>query len=57
MTHLLFTDVNALDGTRAEPFPGQVLIEGERIAEVWHAWHVSDASASTARRPADARAD
>ena len=35
MIHLLFTNVNILDCTGAESFPGQVLVEGERIKEVW----------------------
>jgi imidazolonepropionase-like amidohydrolase len=37
MGRLLFTNVNVLDCTGAEPFPGQVLIEGEHIKEVWRA--------------------
>ncbi len=37
MTHLLFTNVSILDCTGAGSFPGQVLVEGERIKEVWHA--------------------
>jgi imidazolonepropionase-like amidohydrolase len=37
MTHLLFTNVSVLDCTGAEPFAGQVLLEGESIKDVWHA--------------------
>lgn len=36
MTRTLIRHVNILDGTGAAPFAGQVLIEGERIAAVWH---------------------
>jgi imidazolonepropionase-like amidohydrolase len=36
MTRILFDDVNVLDATGAKPFSGSVLVEGERIREVWH---------------------
>jgi imidazolonepropionase-like amidohydrolase len=35
MARLLFTDVLVLDCTGAPPFRGQVLLDGERIQEVW----------------------
>ena len=34
MTRTLFTDITILDCTGAEPYPGEVLIEGPRIAAV-----------------------
>jgi imidazolonepropionase-like amidohydrolase len=34
MTRLLFTDVAVLDGSGADPFPGQVLVDGNRIVAV-----------------------
>ena len=34
MTRTLFTGVTILDCTGAEPYPGEVLVEGSRIAEV-----------------------
>ena len=34
MTRILFTNVNILDCTGAQPFAGEVLIEGNRIKEV-----------------------
>lgn len=34
MTATLITNVSIFDGTGAAPFPGQVLVEGERIAKV-----------------------
>lgn len=34
MTPVLFTDVRVFDGTGQDPFPAQVLVEGNRIAEV-----------------------
>jgi imidazolonepropionase-like amidohydrolase len=37
MSRILFTNVDVLDCTGAEPFAGQVLVEGEQIKEVWHA--------------------
>jgi len=43
---LLFTDVNVLDCSGAPPFAGVVLVEGDRIKEVWRreqAPRVSDA--------------
>jgi imidazolonepropionase-like amidohydrolase len=37
MSRILFTNVEVLDCTGADAFAGQVLIEGERIKEVWRA--------------------
>jgi imidazolonepropionase-like amidohydrolase len=37
MARTLFTDVKVLDCTGEAPFDGRVLVEGERIREVWHA--------------------
>jgi imidazolonepropionase-like amidohydrolase len=37
VSRLLFINVNVLDCTGARPFPGEVLVEGERIREVWPA--------------------
>jgi imidazolonepropionase-like amidohydrolase len=34
MTRLLFTDVTVLDGSGADPFAGQVLVDGNRIVAV-----------------------
>lgn len=34
MSRILFTDVSIFDGSGSAPFPGQVLIDGERIAAV-----------------------
>ncbi|WP_369033066.1 MULTISPECIES: amidohydrolase family protein [Streptomyces] len=34
MTRTLFTDVQIFDGTGRDPFPGQVLVEGDRITAV-----------------------
>ena len=34
MTRTLFTDVQVFDGTGRDPFPAQVLVEGDRITEV-----------------------
>src|SRR5579872_5819305 len=34
MTRTLFTNVSIIDGSGAAPFPGQVLLEGNRIAAV-----------------------
>jgi imidazolonepropionase-like amidohydrolase len=34
MTRILITNVSVFDGTGALPFPGQLLIEGERIKAV-----------------------
>ncbi len=36
MNKTLFTDVRVLDCTGADPFPGEVLVEGNRIAAVSH---------------------
>ncbi len=35
MTRTLFTNVHILDCTGSPPFPGEVLVEGERITGVW----------------------
>lgn len=35
MTRILFKNVNILDCTGAAPFAGQVLVEDERISEIW----------------------
>jgi len=46
MTRILFRNVRVLDCTGASPFDGQVLVEDERIREVWpqaHAVDVADA--------------
>ncbi|HXV06910.1 MAG TPA: amidohydrolase family protein [Burkholderiales bacterium] len=37
MTRILFTNCKVLDCTGASPFSGSVLVEGERIHEVWRA--------------------
>jgi imidazolonepropionase-like amidohydrolase len=37
MSRILFTNITVLDCTGADPFPGQVLVEGQRIKEVWRA--------------------
>ncbi len=37
MSRILFTNVEVLDCTGADAFAGQVLVEGERIQEVWRA--------------------
>ena len=37
MSRILFTNVEVLDCTGADAFAGQVLVEGERIKEVWRA--------------------
>ena len=34
MTKTLFTQVRVLDGSGADPFDGEVLVDGERIAAV-----------------------
>ncbi len=34
---ILISNAKVLDGTGAPPFDGSVLVEGERIREVWHA--------------------
>jgi len=34
MTATLFTNVSVFDGTGAEPFPGEVLVQGNRIAAI-----------------------
>jgi imidazolonepropionase-like amidohydrolase len=46
-TPTLFTDVRVLDGTGTEPFPGEVLVEGNHIAAVGRP--------GATRRPAGAR--
>ncbi|WP_217547618.1 amidohydrolase family protein [Streptomyces sp. GbtcB6] len=47
MTGTLFTDVHVFDGTGREPFPAQVLVEGNRIAAV--AGHIPRGLTATAR--------
>jgi imidazolonepropionase-like amidohydrolase len=37
MTRILFTNCKVLDCTGAAPFSGSVLVQGERIVEVWRA--------------------
>ena len=37
MARMLFDNVMVLDCTGAAPFAGSVLVEGDRIREVWHA--------------------
>src|SRR5687768_5896055 len=34
MTSVLFTNVRIIDGTGAQPYPGEVLVQGNRIARV-----------------------
>ena len=34
MTSTLFTNVRIIDGTGAQPYPGEVLVQGNRIARV-----------------------
>ena len=34
MGNTLFTNVRILDGSGAEPYPGEVLVQGNRIARV-----------------------
>ena len=36
---ILFVDVNILDSTGADPYPGDVYIEGERIEWSWGCTH------------------
>ena len=46
MTRILFKNVRILDCTGAAPFAGQVLVENERISEIWpreQATNVADA--------------
>ena len=34
MTSVLFTNVRIIDGTGAQPYPGEVLVQGNRISRV-----------------------
>jgi predicted amidohydrolase YtcJ len=34
MTSVLFTNVRIIDGTGAQPYAGEVLIQGNRIARI-----------------------
>ena len=34
MANLLFTNVRILDGSGAQPYPGEVLVQGNRISRV-----------------------
>ena len=34
MASVLFTNVRILDGTGAQPYPGEVLVQGNRISRV-----------------------
>jgi N-acyl-D-aspartate/D-glutamate deacylase len=34
MANVLFTNIRVIDGSGAQPFPGEVLVEGNRIVRV-----------------------
>ena len=46
MSRILFTNVEVLDCTGADAFAGQVLVEGQRIKEVWRAQHAPQVEAA-----------